>query len=49
MPHVRDLSRGRFRVIMRAPERFFDETTRDAHEGGWSSALDHLVEQFRRP
>ncbi|TAM01191.1 MAG: SRPBCC domain-containing protein [Paraburkholderia sp.] len=30
-------------------ERFFDETTRDAHEGGWSSALDHLVEQFRRP
>lgn len=28
-------------------ERFFDEAARDAHEGGWSSALDHLVEQYR--
>lgn len=27
-------------------ERFFDEAARDAHEGGWSSALDRLVEQF---
>ncbi|RQH00161.1 SRPBCC family protein [Paraburkholderia dinghuensis] len=28
-------------------ERFFDEAARDAHEGGWSSSLDNLVEQFR--
>jgi len=27
-------------------ERFFDEAARDAHEGGWSSALDRLVEHF---
>jgi uncharacterized protein YndB with AHSA1/START domain len=27
-------------------ERFFDEAARDAHEGGWSSALDRLAEQF---
>ena len=27
-------------------ERFFDEAARDAHKGGWSSALDHLVQQF---
>jgi len=27
-------------------EQFFDEKARDAHEGGWSSALDRLVEQF---
>lgn len=28
-------------------ERFFDDAERDSHQGGWSSALDHLVEQFR--
>jgi uncharacterized protein YndB with AHSA1/START domain len=28
-------------------EHFFDEAARDAHEGGWSDALDHLVAQFR--
>jgi uncharacterized protein YndB with AHSA1/START domain len=28
-------------------EHFFDEAARDAHEGGWTGALDHLVEQFR--
>ncbi|WP_134045554.1 SRPBCC family protein [Paraburkholderia caballeronis] len=27
-------------------ERFFDEAARDAHRGGWSSALDRLVEHF---
>jgi len=27
-------------------ERFFDEAARDEHKGGWSSALDHLVQQF---
>jgi uncharacterized protein YndB with AHSA1/START domain len=28
-------------------ERFFDEAARDAHHGGWSGSLDHLVELFR--
>lgn len=29
-------------------ERLFDDATRDSHHGGWSGALDHLVELFRR-
>jgi len=38
---------GRATELTLKHDRFFDEAARDDHRGGWSSALDHLVEQFR--
>jgi uncharacterized protein YndB with AHSA1/START domain len=38
---------GRATELTLKHEGFFDEAARDDHEGGWSSVLDRLVEQFR--
>jgi uncharacterized protein YndB with AHSA1/START domain len=38
---------GRATELTLKHEGFFDEAARDDHQGGWSSGLDKLVEQFR--
>jgi uncharacterized protein YndB with AHSA1/START domain len=38
---------GRATELTLKHEYFLDEAARDDHRGGWSSALDRLVEQFR--
>ncbi len=37
---------GSVTLLTLTHEQFFDEAARDAHRGGWSDSLDHLVAQF---